>query len=740
MDVTPDQILQRLEELRRWQEEQRNALNTRQIAQREMLHLEKNKLYEMFGVSMNSTMQNEATSESDVLLENDDGGQDDGSHMHPGLLEEIQKCEEQKGPSAQSVVKDVNPNDEQHKDPVSKHDLITISEESLDVNESSSIDNIPKRSFLRRGEGLHARFKVHPNELRLNNLPKYKFAGAHQKLSRRKHHQPPVDPLPTENAPEQPVVKEIPRTPILPVSSTQTRGEPWNNVLIKEAMQPMRQTRGNISVQDTPTRQLIRQQQREIDELNLFEHLEANMQSDFTHDSSSIQPSYSADTSLCAPGPGRVQFMSQVQINEATEISDSETIDSTDLNDIPTNQTSTPNTRTAFQAFKTQLFGNASLASSSHQTPNDTTLVGEDTCPAAAVPAMAFIQQQSVELKQKLLELELEMDLFRTQNSELTKVQQQLELDRVQLDAERTDIEERLNDERCKMEVYLHDERIKLLADKEALDRRAKELRAPNRKERDETTQLRAQVTALEAELVAKEQRHVAAQGRLRAQIRTMEKDLKEYSFEVENMKKENKKLEAENVRLRRQSNNKMLNEINKNIARLAVVPTKDNPDAGKKTPKTPASKPAPKSMPVRSRSVGVSSSSSSSESDITDEPVTASNYFHADSPSNVAKALPAQQQHSSTNVVNSAQPAVVDQQQNCKREILNDDGSRDILYPNGNMKKVSKDAMLIRMLYFNKDVKETNITEGTVKYYYAATNTWHTSYLDGLEILEFPK
>lgn len=73
------------------------------------------------------------------------------------------------------------------------------------------------------------------------------------------------------------------------------------------------------------------------------------------------------------------------------------------------------------------------------------------------------------------------------------------------------------------------------------------------------------------------------------------------------------------------------------------------------------------------------------------------------------------------------------------KREIVNSNGSKDIWYPNGNLKKISSDGMIIRMLYFNKDIKETNINEGTVKYYYAETNTWHTTYLDGLEILEFP-
>lgn len=73
------------------------------------------------------------------------------------------------------------------------------------------------------------------------------------------------------------------------------------------------------------------------------------------------------------------------------------------------------------------------------------------------------------------------------------------------------------------------------------------------------------------------------------------------------------------------------------------------------------------------------------------------------------------------------------------QREIINADGSKDIWYRNGNLKKISSDGMFIKMLYFNKDIKETSINEGTIRYYYFETNTWHTTYIDGLEIIEFP-
>ncbi|PSN35696.1 hypothetical protein C0J52_10191 [Blattella germanica] len=65
-------------------------------------------------------------------------------------------------------------------------------------------------------------------------------------------------------------------------------------------------------------------------------------------------------------------------------------------------------------------------------------------------------------------------------------------------------------------------------------------------------------------------------------------------------------------------------------------------------------------------------------------------------------------------------------------------DGRKEIWYPNGNLKKISADGSEVKVIYYNGDVKET-LKDGTVKYFYAETKTWHTTYLDGSEILEFP-
>ena len=72
-------------------------------------------------------------------------------------------------------------------------------------------------------------------------------------------------------------------------------------------------------------------------------------------------------------------------------------------------------------------------------------------------------------------------------------------------------------------------------------------------------------------------------------------------------------------------------------------------------------------------------------------------------------------------------------------REKVYPDGRKEIWYPNGNLKKISADGSLTKMIYYNGDVKET-LSDGTLKYFYAETKTWHTTYTDGSEILEFPE
>jgi centromere protein J len=293
-----------------------------------------------------------------------------------------------------------------------------------------------------------------------------------------------------------------------------------------------------------------------------------------------------------------------------------------------------------------------------------------------------------------------------------------LEIDRLQLESDRDDMMEKMKDDRIKMELQLHDERLKVEQEKQKIEKMQKN---PSKKEREEIAKLKETVEELREELKTKEARHGSASARYRSQIKVLEKENQSLKLELDVVKKDNKKLEMENARLRKDTNNKMLQEINRNIAKLAPPEVKIQPEVAKKTITR-------KSEPIMKKRVkSVPELHAKSDSESSDDEVYSSR-----------KSLKENKPRRSDPV--RVTPTSSEVLAEMKREIVNSDGSKDIWYPNGNLKKISPDGMLIRMLYFNKDIKETNINEGTVKYYYNETNTWHTTYIDGLEILEYPE
>jgi centromere protein J len=67
-------------------------------------------------------------------------------------------------------------------------------------------------------------------------------------------------------------------------------------------------------------------------------------------------------------------------------------------------------------------------------------------------------------------------------------------------------------------------------------------------------------------------------------------------------------------------------------------------------------------------------------------------------------------------------------------------DGSVEVCYANGNRKSVSADGRNVRVFYYNGDVKESALPNGIVKYFYSQTKTWHLTYQDKREVLQFEK
>ena len=67
------------------------------------------------------------------------------------------------------------------------------------------------------------------------------------------------------------------------------------------------------------------------------------------------------------------------------------------------------------------------------------------------------------------------------------------------------------------------------------------------------------------------------------------------------------------------------------------------------------------------------------------------------------------------------------------------DDGTVEYCYANGNRKVISADGKHIKVYYYNGDVKET-LANGLIKYFYSQSRTWHMTYPDKKEVLQFSK
>uniref|UniRef100_W8BI41 Centromere protein J n=1 Tax=Ceratitis capitata TaxID=7213 RepID=W8BI41_CERCA len=421
------------------------------------------------------------------------------------------------------------------------------------------------------------------------------------------------------------------------------------------------------------------------------------------------------------------------------------------------------------------------------------------------------LQEKSSIIKLRLEELEKEIADFRNNNLELIRAKQEYEIEKSHFNQERNEALDRLRDDKIQMEMYLHDERMKIEEEKRKFEQQMRvQKQTLNNKERKEVARLKDELESLRIQLKQKEQLHASAQARLRVQIRNMERDQKQLYEDVEKLTRENKRLQSEKQKLEREGNNKMLMEINKNIAKLApklaagnscsttIECPEVNTRFSKRTLKSSYSSQTNKksSNNNQNQMKAPPNTRNTSRTDIKEDVENSSTLYKAtmfdrcndseggladeDDDDDIIAELKVSENSKSTKSAESSSHSNISKDtviykcdansgfvvpnsksidentnndrndkkivksvtkcgENFRREIINPDGGKDILYPNGNLKKISPDGMNIRMLYFNKDIKETNVNEGTVKYYYAETNTWHTTYLDGLEIFEFP-
>ncbi|XP_064549902.1 centrosomal protein of 89 kDa isoform X1 [Drosophila montana] len=807
--ATPQDISTRLAALNRWQEEQKRLLEERQNTQRLMLGLEQRNMYQMLGL-LHKDLKSRDNNIADVSLTENNDGQSKEQDQEQTLTIEMPR----------------HANYQQEEDKAQQEfELAEIATGRISPRPAK-----PKRPFLRRGDGLKQRFKVDPDKLRLNNLPRYKFANAHpeyrtptsdkpKKRSILKTHKesgavekasaqpPPLLSLKEQrfqqllmnakhvcsstpdlkssytstnntNSSVSPKVHFVElndaeqakgqtaddeqsscetsssalvnvcwakvldtqqiKPPVLHRRTAQIRVENDDNVSIFELLE-QKAREGNIDMNSSFIRTFMaRKEQRrqvdtadESDQIVITEQLrEMRLQPEVSEVISENDEDEDEDeentTLIRTPlkiGGGKTQVHVRFSdSNETHEYSDEATLqEGTNVQ--------------LFEEFKTALF-QALEQRSAQQTKSA----------ASDEPLTQELQIQANLVRTRLQELETEIATFKEQNAQLLRLKQQHELDQAKCAQEHLEAMDRVHDEKIQAEIYLHDERMKIEEERRKFEQQMRLQKSNvNSKEKKELAALKQEVEALQLQLKQKDQTHVSAQARLRAQLRATEKEQRNYRDEIELLSRENKRLEQELVKISRENNSKMLQEINRNIARLApkvqetALPTAKHMDENGKRQAKSISNILQDSAATKQRvsSRRHSCSRSRKKSEELNESYASSSSCDIDEvvPLKAAKPKPA--------APVAVEIAVAEHNNSSnsefKREIVNADGSKDIWYPNGNLKKISADGMSVRMLYFNKDIKETDIRAGTTKYYYAETNTWHTSYLDGLEILEFP-
>uniref|UniRef100_A0A3Q3R1Q7 Centromere protein J n=1 Tax=Monopterus albus TaxID=43700 RepID=A0A3Q3R1Q7_MONAL len=165
----------------------------------------------------------------------------------------------------------------------------------------------------------------------------------------------------------------------------------------------------------------------------------------------------------------------------------------------------------------------ASVAPESKRSEGDT---GEtNTCRFLSITCISQ-QVQSRQLRERLAELEIEIERFKKENATLARLRQENEKKQEDLSKERLEFEQVKAEEMAKFEEYKKEENRKLQKERKLFEKHASAARAmPDKKEREEIQALKQQLSSLQEELRRKESRWASTRGRLRQQIDSLSQE-----------------------------------------------------------------------------------------------------------------------------------------------------------------------------------------------------------------------
>ncbi|XP_030040203.2 centromere protein J [Manduca sexta] len=208
------------------------------------------------------------------------------------------------------------------------------------------------------------------------------------------------------------------------------------------------------------------------------------------------------------------------------------------------------------------------------------TVTENDVMKANIVEMNTKLINTSELLKERLHELEDEIETFRKENANLAKLREEIDSERQKFYEEKKEFEQKFNEEKVLSEYYLAEEREKITKQKQMYERYVREMRGKlSKKDRDEVINLKKEVENLKEEIRVKDAKSTSTIARLRNQIKIMEKEKKDMTTEIEKLKKENRRIQHSNDITRRLTNMKYLAEINKKLANVTSKESRSTVD-----------------------------------------------------------------------------------------------------------------------------------------------------------------
>ncbi|XP_023145604.2 centromere protein J isoform X1 [Amphiprion ocellaris] len=385
-------------------------------------------------------------------------------------------------------------------------------------------------------------------------------------------------------------------------------------------------------------------------------------------------------------------------------------------------------------------------------------------------PEEETVQQvQSRQLRERLVELELEIERFKKENATLTKLRQENEKKQENLRKECLQFEQTKAEELAKFEEYKKEENKKLQKERKLFEKHALAVRAiPDKKEREEIQALKQQLSSLQEELRRRESRWTSTHSRLRQQIDSLSQENSSLRDEIRMLEKLRlTTLKKSPVAAPKDTETKEGPKISENTSSVSKGVTFASPldSRGSSSINPPQSSTAAASRrnskegsqgatgtftwmksslrrPSAPSAFSFSSSSSLPGRRTEESSATANksqekspNQEHLNSCSPKRDSPPKEVEHSEAEVPESAQEVITNSDGKIEKVLVS--GDRLIVFPNGTRKEVSADGLTVKVTFFNGDTKQMTADQRVI-YYYAESQTTHTTYPDGMEVLHF--